>query len=152
MDDEHRDYVDTIHTNIAKHGWHIVTVYDDEPDSRNDEPEFSYTIGNHERRLPELLMFGSERLSYILVELGEMMRARGTAFRHGELVSLGGKFPVKIVDTNPDGNYFAFHVGLYYGTADYRVQQVVICDHQGRFPGDPGCEEPYASFPVLALN
>ena len=148
-EDELRSYWLAAYENIERHGQHLIHVFDDEPTSGDDEPPYTYTIGNHERGLPELLIVGVEG-DDILNLLGQIMREQRRApFRHGELVSVGGKFPVKVVDTNPDAKQLAAHVGIYYGTDDYSVQQVVLCDPQGRFPGDPGCAEPYASFPVF---
>lgn len=137
----------TIQQNIAKHGRHIFCIFD-------NEPPFLYTIGNHEWGLPELLIVGDsdDTFAHVLNRLSQMMRdpKRG-AFRHGELVSLGGKFPIKVVDASARAKQeFTLVVGHYYGTENYRVQQIVLCDPQGKFPGDPGCAEPYASQQVLA--
>lgn len=115
-----------------------------------------YTIGNHERGLPELLFTGDtdDAWADVLNRLGHIMREqRRDAFRHGELVSVGGKFPVKIVNTSARAKLeFTLVAGQYYTTDDYRVQQVVLCDTQGKFPGDPECAEPYASQYVLAAT
>jgi hypothetical protein len=153
MDEEElRWYWQQIYDNIERQGQSLVSVFDDQESADSGEPPFVYTIGNHERGLPELLLVGAEA-GEILNPLGYMMREQRRApFRHGELVSLGGKFPVKIIDTTPEAKHFAAHVGIYYGTDDYRVQQVLLCDQQGRFPGEPGCAEPYASHPVFALT
>ena len=51
----------------------------------------------------------------------------GRAFANGELVSLGGKHPVKIVDvpTALVKDEYTIQVGEYFGTDDY-AQQVLI--------------------------
>jgi hypothetical protein len=137
----------TIQKNIKKHGQHVFVIFD-------YEPPFMYTIGNHERGLPELLFVGDadDAWAGVLNRLGYIMREqRRDAFRDGELVSVGGKFPVKIVNTSARAKLeFTLVVGQYYATDDYRVQQVVLCDTQGKFPGDPECAEPYASQYVLS--
>jgi hypothetical protein len=80
-----------------------------------------------------------------------MRDERGAAFQHGELVSVGGRFPVKIIEASAKAKEeFTLVVGQYYDTENYRVQQIVLCDPNGRFPGDPGCAEPYASQYILA--
>lgn len=120
----------------------------------DNEPPYMYTIGNHEWGLPELIFIGDsdEKFAHVLNRLGRMKRGEERrAFHNGELVSLGGKFPVKIVDASARAKQeFTLVVGQFYGTEDYRVQQIVLCDTQGKFPGDPGCAEPYASQHVLA--
>jgi hypothetical protein len=80
-----------------------------------------------------------------------MREERRAPFQHHELVSVGGRFPVKIVNASGRAREeFTVVVGGYYRTENYRVQQIVLCDTQGKFPGDPGCAEPYASQYVLA--
>ena len=150
LEKEFMAIMEGIYRNVEKHGQHIVSI----PDAT---PPFSYTIGNHECGLPELLLFdltlSEDTASTILNRLGRIMRDRRKAFDHGEMASLGGKCPVKIIDTSREvKEEFTLFVGVYYGTDDYRVQQVVLCDIEGRFPGDPDCSEPYASQLVLAAN
>jgi hypothetical protein len=143
--------MENIHKNIERHGHCIVGVPD-------DLRPFSYTVGNHDLELPELLFidltYSESNATTILNRLAHIMRnERRAAFRHGELVSLGGKFPLKIVDAGAAAKQeFTLFAGVYYGTQLYRVQQVVLCDQEGRFPGDPKCEEPYASQRVLATS
>lgn len=137
-----REFYETVEHNIAKAGQHLQFVF---PTSNSDDLPFIYTIGNHQRNLPELLIVGGgQAFGGILNHLCEKMRERGRAFDNGELVSLGGAYPVKIVDVPTEiCEPFTFQVGRYYQVKDYRVQQVMACDPHGRFPGDPGCQEPY---------
>jgi Domain of unknown function (DUF4262) len=48
------------------------------------------------------------------------------------------------------GQSITIQAGQFYGTEEYPVQQVLIPDPDGRFPGDPNCQPPYCRFPVLA--
>jgi len=64
-----------------------------------DTPSFAHTIGNALKGLPELLIIGTHK-GALLDDLSQKMIERGRAFDDGELVSLGGKFPVKIITTN----------------------------------------------------
>jgi hypothetical protein len=48
--------------------------------------------------LPELLMIGGTAAAYLLNDLSEKMIERRAAFNDGELVKLGGKYPVKIIN------------------------------------------------------
>jgi hypothetical protein len=146
---------DMISDHVARHGQHIVQVLltVDDPD---DALPFVYTIGNHERGLPELLIIGNadDDDMWTLNFLGDLQRNRGKHFQHDELVSLGGTLPVKLVDAGRVGReQYAVQVGVYYGTEDFGVMQVLICDPAGRYPDDPECEEVYRSQqPVLSLS
>lgn len=138
-----RNFYEAVKRNIATKGQHLQLVF---PTQDQDVLPFIYTIGNYERDLPELFVIGacSQAFAEILNELCEKMRERGRAFDNGELVNLGGKYPLKMVDVPMEVcEDFTLQVGRYYHVKDYRVQQVVVCDLQGRFPGDPGCASPY---------
>lgn len=145
---------DMIRDHIAQHGQHIVRVLltEDDPD---DALPFVYTIGNHERGFPELLIVGhaDDDHMWILNFLGDLQRNRGKAFQHGELVSLGGTLPVKLMDAGQVGREeYAVQTGVYYRTEDFGVMQVLLCDPAGRYPDDPECDEDYRKpQPVLSF-
>ncbi len=87
----------------------------------------------------------------VLNRLGKMQRERGRAFADEELVSLGGTFPLRIADAGELGrSRYASFVGIYYGTRDSEVRQVLLPDTKGRWPHTPGCDLPYARQPVLS--
>src|SRR5262245_35205528 len=134
--------------NIAKHKRQIVTVF---PQRVEDGPGFTYTIGNQERGLPELLMIGfwGKPIAGLLNQLSDKLIERGGPFEEGEFVNLGAKYPVKIInaDERAQRNY-TFQCSHYYGHDDYAVQQVVGCDREGRYPDDPQCAAPY-KVPIL---
>jgi Domain of unknown function (DUF4262) len=115
-----------------------------------DAPPFAYTIGNSLVGLPELLVLGMVA-DDLLNQLSEMMIERGRGFDDGELVSLGGLRPVKIVSATAEvvKTEYTIQVANFTDGDDYAVQQVVIPDKHGRFPGDPKCEQPFASIPQL---
>lgn len=143
-----------IRRNIDEHGQHLMRVLLTEDDPEGALP-FVYTIGNYERGLPELLLIGFAERPFlnILNQLGEIQRERKVGFYHGELVDLGGSYPVRIVDAGVVGrDEYAVQVSVFYGTDDYPVRQVLICDRAGRFPDNPECDAPYRSQPVLSAN
>jgi len=137
---------------IAKDGQAVTIVYPtvfDPPDTL----AFMYTIGNYGRGLPELLVVGTDSviIANVLNRLGRIQRERGTPFADEELVSVGGKFSLRIVDAGEIGRtQYAISVGKYYDTQDYEVRQVLLPDLQGRWPDTPGCDLPYAEQPVLS--
>jgi hypothetical protein len=80
-----------------------------------------------------------------------IMRERGTPFTDGELVSLGGKFPVKVVDIDAERarREYTVQAGQYYDDENYEVQQVLVPDRNGRFPGEPEVQAPFSDVPIL---
>lgn len=132
---------------IKQHGQLVMGIFATKPGGES----FSYTIGNHEKGLPELLLVGhtGDDIKYVLNLLGEKLRAQGVPFDHGQLVDLGGKYPVIVYNTDEKAKLYCLQAGFYYRTDKYSVQQVVMCDTEGRYPGDEGCDEPYASQPLL---
>jgi hypothetical protein len=110
---------------------------------------FHYTVGNHGAGLPEILVIGGDqRMSGPLGEVAKIMRKRGSAFANGELVSLDGKYPVKLINVNCREVYdlYTCAVGRHFNTESYAVQQMMVPDREGKYPDDPRCTEPYASF------
>lgn len=137
---------------IEKHGQAVQIVHltaDDPPGSR----PFIYTIGNYQLGLPELLIVDTDKAMFadVLNRLGKIQRARGKGLEDEELVSVGGKFPLRIVDAGEIGRrQYATFVGRFYGTESYEVRQVLLPDMQGRWPDMPGCDQPYCNQPVLS--
>jgi hypothetical protein len=141
-----------IHDKIAKSGQAVQIVSITERDRPGARP-FMYTIGNHAHGLPELLIIDTalEAFAGVLNRLGKIQRDRKAAFADEERVSIGGKFPLRIVDAGEVGRtQYASFVRIYYGTQDYQVRQVLLPDTQGRWPDTPGCDLPYANQPVLS--
>jgi hypothetical protein len=132
---------------IKQDGFAIINVF---PTADEPTPQwFHYTVGNHGANLPEILAIGGDqRTSAPLSDVAKIMRKRGTAFANGELVSLGGKYPVKMINVGCQEVYdlYTCAVGRHFNTEDYSVQQMMIPDREGRYADDPQCAEPYASF------
>ena len=141
-----------IRRNIEKSGQHVQAVGQSPPDPPGLE-QFMYTIGNFHHGLPELLIVDTSLSMFgdILNRLGRMQRERGRAFADEELVSVGGKFPLRIVDAGAIGRTrYATFVGIFYKTDTYDVRQVILPDTQGRWPDTPGCALPYSRQPILS--
>lgn len=137
---------------IAAAGQAVQIVHLTEGDPPGTQP-FMYTIGNHQVGLPELLIVDTDLAAFaeVLNRLGKIQRDRKAAFADEERVSIGGKFPLRIVDAGDIGrSKFATFVGMFYDTRDYEVRQVLLPDPQGRWPDVPGCALPYARQPVLS--
>lgn len=137
LDEYHR----TAALNIYRRGQHLVGVFD--PDGR--DPPYTYTIGNYEKELPEILQIGapSRQIGWALNTIGERQRQSGLLLG---VIDLGGDFPVKLVDVTDIPRVkrdFTIQVGVHYRTADYRVTQLYVPDKKGRFPDEKGCAAPY---------
>lgn len=117
-------------------------------------PPFSYTIGNHGRGLPELVIVGLGPLDacYVLNTLGKMQRERGEPLLGDLSLGEGAKQPVRLQPIRDRGlvhDVYTCQVFSFYGTEEYEVTQVLVPDAEGRFPGDPGCAEPFRRQTVL---
>ena len=116
---------------------------------------FSYTIGNQIHDLPELLLIGSHQGTY-LNELSNRMIDRGAPFANGEIIETyiceetGKNYRVQIFNAAPEAkSEYTIQAGQFFGTENYRVQQVVLSDNDGRLPGEIGCDSKVASIPIL---
>jgi hypothetical protein len=144
--------LENIRHNIATYGQHLYRV----GPTKNDPPDtiaFSYTIGNHQCGLPELLITGPVGFewSHLLNHLGTHQRERGKGFEHGELVELKPGYSVKIVDAGEKGKAeFALGAGDYYDTDDFTVMQVLIPDESGRYPDDAVSDDAFFVQPIVS--
>jgi hypothetical protein len=85
-----------IENDVRQSGRSVMCIFGDA-----DGPTFAYAIGNALKGLPELLLVGTTK-GELLNDLSQKMIDRGRAFDDGELVSLGGKFPLKVITANDD--------------------------------------------------
>lgn len=99
-------------------------------------PPFSYTVGRSERGLPELLIVAALAPDTAKAILNHLDRLMPQPLPSGTEVSLGGTYPVRLMAaTHPDTwEEYCCLVDRLYGHVP--VQQVVMCDKQGRFPPD----------------
>lgn len=130
--------------NIASYGCHVMGVFADADDGT---PPFSYTVGNAQRGLPELLVIGLID-NGVLNMLSDLMVERGGKFDDGELVSLGGPCPVCIIEASDKVQDQYTLQAKHWAPNGYAVMQIVLPDKHGRFPWDAGCEAPYCNMPV----
>ena len=119
-----------------------------------DEMSFAYTIGNHVRGLPEMLIVAPMRHEDMMSLLNYAAATLATKGPHqvadGELVDIGGTFPMK---ARPVGSFvrqkYTIQAGQYWRNERYDVIQLLLCDKEGRYPDDPDCDARYAEQPVL---
>jgi hypothetical protein len=134
-------FAETIEASIAESGQFVLAVIGDDPDWM-----FAYTIGNHRRQLPELLIicYDAKVAATILYKIGEIQAARGTAFADGEAVSFGASLPLLIREPVLElvRSDYMHQAGRFLETEEYAVRQVVLPDRKGRYPGHPQCDQP----------
>lgn len=149
------EYYEAIKDNILLHGRHCQAVMPCEGDG---SLPFVYTIGNHDRGLPELLLIGSceGAIGHVLNDLSEQMIAMGSAFKDGDTPSFGGdpsNMAVRVIRARPEvKDEYTIQTGQHYGHEDYAVMQVIVPDPNGKFPGDEGASTGWADVPVYGLN
>lgn len=136
----HLDMMKVVRANIARHGQHIFFIVPED-----EEPAFAYTIGNAVIGLPELLLIGNFSTATsggILNDLGLKMRSSGQPLA-GE-ISLGGNYPVRIRAASSSATQrYTIQAGRFLGHDHYRVLQILLCDPNGNYPGEPGCDSAY---------
>ena len=129
--------------NIRRAGQHIAAVF---PRRGESGEHFFYTIGNAERRLPELLLIGNfspEIVMHALNLLAEKMRKSEKPLPEG-MVDIGWNLPFKVRKAGPAARAdYTCQVDRYYRGVDYDVLQVMFCDRKGRYQDDPKSD--YAS-------
>lgn len=138
-----QSFYDGVSENITRTGRSLIAVGD-------PKTPFTYSIGNVLVGKPELIVFGlaPEDAMWVLNTASELPAIRGIA--DGDLVDLGGRFGLKAVRCSAQAKAeYSIQATRYLGNADYDLVQLLLPDPAGRYPGDPGCEPPYADAPRL---
>lgn len=108
---------------------------------------FAYTIGNHLKGAPELLILGNlkaEAWVSILNRLSDCMVEIERPFADGEIVDMGGKYGLQVWNTTLIAKLeYTRQATEFYQHQEYTVQQVVVPDPQGRYPADKRCHRRY---------
>ena len=87
------------------------------------------------------------------------MIKQGKAFDHGEVIETSAlmnapaskKYRIKIINATHEAHEnYTIQAGVYFGTQNYKVQQIILSDEEGRLPGEVGCAPGYADIPILA--
>ncbi len=116
---------------IAKYGWHVLSV------ACEDSPSFSYTVG-FEQTLshPEIIMsgLGTELMHHLLNDIGELIK-NGSSFKNGDLSNEVVKgFPVKFIEVKDSALSEYLRVAkAHYDNKGFRALQCVWPDKDGVF-------------------
>ena len=125
------DYLDVLRGKIAAHGWAVQYV-------EVDRMPFAYTIGLHDRGLPEFLVTGlaPRTALWLLNTFAKRVLRDGRMPPVGEQVWLPARTRVELVTVDhPDA-----HMGLAVGIEGPAISaiQLVWADGRGRWPWAPG--------------
>jgi hypothetical protein len=129
---------------IARHGWHVVKVMEDD-----HGPAHAFSIGLHETHgHPEIVATGPDLdvLHQLVNAVGEDVR-EGRRFEadrayDGIVTGLRCHFRAVHPANYPD---FLGYAGWYYGGASFPALQCIWPDHEGRYPWHEGFPEALAT-------
>jgi hypothetical protein len=139
-----QEWLEAIHEAVQKHGWAVQFV-------ESDRTPYAYTVGLHERGLPELLVTGVSPLSAtrMLNSVAAYILDGGRPVP-GHLISIAGGSLLEVVQVqHPDAH---MNVAVaFYGT-DVKALQLVWPDGQGHRPWCPEFSNGQARQPVLGVR
>ena len=139
-----QEWLEAIHETVEKRGWAVQFV-------DSDRTPYAYTVGLHERGLPELLVTGlsPQPASHMLNSVAKYLVDGGKPIP-GELISIGGGPLLEVVQVQQPDAHMDVAVALY-GT-DLRALQLVWPDDRGHRPWDPAFFNENARQPVLGVR
>jgi hypothetical protein len=140
-DKTREDYLALLRKTIRAHGWAVQYVDD-------DRTPFAYTIGLHDRGLPELLVTGLEpnRATWLLNTFAKRVVA-GRMSAPGNQVWLPAGTRVELVAVaHPDAH---LNMAVAIGGPEIEAVQLVWADGRGRWPWAPGFDDGRRPQPVL---
>ena len=139
------DYLDILRETIRGHGWVVQFVED-------ERRPFAYTIGLHDRGLPELMLTGLQaRTAYRVVNsIAHMIVDDGTVLAPGMHIDYQDEFPLEVVEVDHPDVHLTFAIRL--GGPEVRALQLVWADSRGRFPWERGWSHGRRRQPVFGCR
>lgn len=139
------DYLDVLRRTIEDHRWAVQFV-------ECDKRPFAYTVGLHERGLPELLVTGmpAQTSAKLLNVTGQGMVDDGMVLRPAEHIDCGGRFLLEVVEVEHPDVHLTFAIRV--GGPDVHAYQLVWADDRGRWPWDRGWGHGRRRQPVLGVR
>lgn len=135
------DYLDLLRAKVLAHGWALQYV-------ESDRRPFAYTIGLHDRGLPELLVTGlAPKQSGWLLNTFARRTVAGGRPTVGHQMFLPARTRLEIVQVEHPDAHMGMAIALQ-GPAVTAVQ-LVWADGHGRWPWGPGFDDGRRHQPVL---
>lgn len=141
------EFIAKAQMNILEHGLHIQGV-----GSSPTEPSFCYTIGNCEKGYPELLLIGNFNpcdiatilniLSVNMIETREIPDGMVKPWEDAQYPVLARKA------SEVARKKYTILVDDVVAIRNYDVIQIVLCDKEGKYPGDEGIN-PFFDVPLV---
>lgn len=132
---------------ISQKGRAIITVQ-----AEGTFKAFGYTVGNHLKGYPELLLINAPTendYDLLLNSLSKQVITRKRAFVDGEPLKRNKFLKGMVYDCHDQAKgQYTWQAGQYFEGEDYRVQQVVLADEKGLMPMDARCN-PKFQVPIL---
>jgi hypothetical protein len=140
------DYLDDLRQMMKDHhGWQVQFV-------DHEKRPFAYTVGLHDRGLPELLITGlnAHVSNRVLKTIGHMVVDDGTLLAPAMHIDYQDRFLIEVVEVEHPDVHLKFAVGIC--GPDVRALQLVWADDRGRWPWDAGWGHGRRRQPVLGVR
>ena len=139
-----QDYFEELRSRVQKHGWAVQYV-------EIDRAPYAYTVGLHDRGLPELLVTGlSPSWAGRLLNCIARDAVEGHVLTPGEHLTQGAGPIIEIVEVeHPDAH---MDWAIAFGGPDVRALQLVWADDCGRWPWALGFDGGRTRQPVLGVR
>ena len=138
------EFVGGLRDTIRSHGWAVQFIEGDRP--------FAYTIGLHERALPELMLTGlqAQTSARLLNSIAHQIADVGMVLKPGEYIDFQDEFLLEVVEVEHPDVHLKYAAGLY-GT-DIRAFQLVWTDDRRHWPWDSEWGHGRPMQPVLGVR
>jgi hypothetical protein len=138
------EWLEAIRTTMVEHGWAVQYV-------EGDRRPYAYTVGLHDRGLPELLVTGvSPRRAVQLLDAVAEYVIKGGRPTPGHRISLPDGTLMEVVQVeHPDAH---MNVAVAFYGRHLRALQLVWADGQGRWPWAAGFADGRTTQPVLGVR
>lgn len=139
------EYLDKLRATIDDHGWAVQFVED-------AKRPFAYTVGLHQRGLPELVITGmaARTAARLLNSIAHMITDDGTVLAPAMHIDYQSEFLLEVVEVEHPDVHVLFAIRLFGHRV--RALQLVWADERGRLPWDSGWGHGRRRQPVLGMR
>ncbi|HET6736328.1 DUF4262 domain-containing protein [Mycobacterium sp.] len=139
-----QEYFDELRETIRTHGWVVQFVED-------DRRPFAYTIGLHDRGLPELVVTGMpSALSALTLNAVARGAVDGIVYKPGDHIEIEQRMILEVVEVEHPDAHLNFAIAL--AGPQVRALQLVWADERGRWPWDARWSHGRRRQPVLGVR
>lgn len=139
------DYLDSLQPTIKCHGWAVQYV-------ESEDRPFAYTIGLHDKGLPELLITAlpAATSARLLNSIAHYMVDDGTTLQPAMHIDYQDEFLLEVVTVDHPDVHLKFAARLY--GPDIRAFQLVWTDERRHWPWDRGWSHSRRRQPVFGVR